>query len=35
MVNPTSVLVTAYLLISPLVNAMEGRNEHKTEYSPK
>ncbi|OWY51812.1 periplasmic binding protein-like II [Alternaria alternata] len=33
MVNLSSVLFTAGLLVSPLVAASEGKNEHNTEYS--
>jgi hypothetical protein len=33
MVNLNSVLFAAGLLVSPLVAASEGKNEHNTEYS--
>ncbi|KAF1923505.1 ABC-type amino acid transporter [Didymella exigua CBS 183.55] len=34
MINPTSVLVAACLLISALANASRGNNEHEQQYSP-
>jgi len=35
MVNPTSVLVAAALLINPLAAASSGNYEYDAEYSPK